>query len=263
LVNVAVLTTGFDAPEVDFIALLRATKSPVLYVQIMGRGMRLSDGKSNCLVADFTGTVDTLGPVDTIKGKLPKPKGNQEAPYKLCPDCGSRNATAALVCVDCGHAFPEPERINHGARASLAAILSSQLPKEETYSVSNVTYRLHQKEGKPNSLRVDYWSGIRMVASEWVCFEHEGFAGAKAQSWWKQRFPYYLWSESKQRGWWDEPDNADGFWVRYPKTTQEALASMPTDKALIEDPTVKQPSAITVRKSGQFSEIVRYQWEAA
>ena len=48
LVNVAVLTTGFDVPEIDFIALLRATKSPVLYVQIAGRGMRLADGKTDC-----------------------------------------------------------------------------------------------------------------------------------------------------------------------------------------------------------------------
>ena len=45
LVNIATLTTGFDAPETDLIALLRPTKSPVLYVQIAGRGMRIADGK--------------------------------------------------------------------------------------------------------------------------------------------------------------------------------------------------------------------------
>jgi DNA repair protein RadD len=265
LVNVAVLTTGFDAPEVDFIALLRATQSPVLYVQVLGRGMRLADGKTDCLVADFTETIETLGPVDAIKGKLPKPKGNQEAPHKLCPDCGSRNATAALVCVDCGHQFPEPDRVNHNARASAAAILSSQLPAEHTYQVSNVTYRLHQKEGKPDSLRVDYWSGIRMVASEWICFEHGGFAAAKAQSWWHKRtawiqsdgVPWYslLWHENKNRPWVD--DAVREGCTHIPKTTIQALECIKD----AEDHFSK-PSAITVRKSGQFTEVVRYHWEA-
>ena len=42
LVNVAVLTTGFDAPHVDLIAILRPTESVSLYQQIVGRGLRLS-----------------------------------------------------------------------------------------------------------------------------------------------------------------------------------------------------------------------------
>jgi hypothetical protein len=49
LVNVAVLTTGFDVPDVDCIALLRNTRSPVLYVQIAGRGLRIADGKRDCI----------------------------------------------------------------------------------------------------------------------------------------------------------------------------------------------------------------------
>ncbi|HRO65968.1 MAG TPA: DEAD/DEAH box helicase, partial [Pseudobdellovibrionaceae bacterium] len=45
LVNVSVLTTGFDAPHVDVIAILRPTESNSLYQQIVGRGLRLHDGK--------------------------------------------------------------------------------------------------------------------------------------------------------------------------------------------------------------------------
>ncbi len=45
LVNVSVLTTGFDAPHVDFIAILRPTQSVSLYQQIVGRGLRLDEGK--------------------------------------------------------------------------------------------------------------------------------------------------------------------------------------------------------------------------
>jgi len=56
LVNVAVLTTGFDAPHVDFIALLRPTQSVSLFQQIVGRGLRLSDNKKDCLVIDYAGS---------------------------------------------------------------------------------------------------------------------------------------------------------------------------------------------------------------
>lgn len=197
LVNVGVLTTGFDVPEVDFIALLRATKSPVLYVQIAGRGMRCVgadihestiNGKADCLWADFTDTTSLMGPVDAVKGRLPTGKRKGEAPHKLCPTCGSQNPASATECLDCGYVFPEPERINHGAEASSAAILSSQ--KETMFNVvavDNVRYRVHQKEGKPDSLRVDYHNGLMRVASEWVCLSHEGYPRRKAESWWRQR----------------------------------------------------------------------------
>lgn len=55
LVNVSVLTTGFDAPHVDVIAIMRPTESNSLYQQIVGRGLRLSDEKDDCFVLDYTG----------------------------------------------------------------------------------------------------------------------------------------------------------------------------------------------------------------
>ena len=54
LVNVSVLTTGFDAPHVDLIAILRPTESVSLYQQIVGRGLRLSPGKTDCLILDLS-----------------------------------------------------------------------------------------------------------------------------------------------------------------------------------------------------------------
>lgn len=48
--NVSVLTTGFDAPHVDLIAILRPTESVSLYQQIVGRGLRLAPGKTDCLI---------------------------------------------------------------------------------------------------------------------------------------------------------------------------------------------------------------------
>ncbi len=53
ITNCGVLTEGFDSPQVDSILLCRPTQSPGLYVQCVGRGTRVSPGKSNCLVIDF------------------------------------------------------------------------------------------------------------------------------------------------------------------------------------------------------------------
>jgi DNA repair protein RadD len=188
LVNVAVLTTGFDVPEVDFIALLRATKSPVLYVQIAGRGMRLAPGKRDCLWADFTDTTARLGPVDAITGRPPAPKGGGGAPWKVCPACGSRNLAAARVCCDCGHEFPEVELIKHGQFTNGAAILSEQMENAALEcDLTEVRYAVHQKFGSPDTMRVSYWDRLNLIAEEWVTFDHAGYNRMRAESWWSKR----------------------------------------------------------------------------
>lgn len=64
LLNVGVLTEGFDAPHVDLVALLRPTASRALFVQAVGRGMRTSPGKACCLLLDFGTNLERLGAID-------------------------------------------------------------------------------------------------------------------------------------------------------------------------------------------------------
>ena len=88
LVNVSVLTTGFDAPHVDFIAILRPTQSVSLYQQIVGRGLRLDEGKKDCLVIDYAGNnVNLYHPEVGEK----KPNSDSEPVQVLCPSCGFAN----------------------------------------------------------------------------------------------------------------------------------------------------------------------------
>lgn len=88
LVNVSVLTTGFDAPHVDFIAILRPTQSVSLYQQIVGRGLRLDEGKQDCLVIDYAGNnVNLYHPEVGEK----KPNSDSEPVQVLCPSCGFAN----------------------------------------------------------------------------------------------------------------------------------------------------------------------------
>ena len=83
LVTVLALATGFDVPDVDCILWLRPTQSPVLYVQGAGRGMRIADGKTDCLWLDFSDTTERLGPVDAIKKAARSAKAQRTRAHRL------------------------------------------------------------------------------------------------------------------------------------------------------------------------------------
>lgn len=244
LVNVAVLTTGFDAPVVDAIFLLRPTKSPVLYNQIAGRGMRVlganieestRNGKANCLWADFTDTTATQGPVDKLTGRMPATKGAAIAPFKLCPKCGSQNPTGRLVCSCCGHQFPPPDRVVHGLEASSAAVLSGQSAgKFKEVKVDSVVYQRHQKPDAPDSVRVEYRNGLVTVAREWLAFSAQ-----------------YQMPRRKAEQWWIERAKIDAI----PGSTDDALEWLAYDKSIL-----KTPTSLLLNTAGKFDDIVEYRF---
>jgi DNA repair protein RadD len=190
LVNCQVLTHGFDAPNVDCVAMLRPTMSPGLYSQMVGRGFRLHPGKENCLVLDFGGNVLRHGPVDDLRIHERNGRGSGDAPAKECPECRSLIAAGYSTCPDCGHEFPEPNRRKHDVTASTEGILSGQVTTKE-YPVQGVRYSVHQKRGAPadapRTMRVEYRLGFNQYQSEWICFEHTGWARKKAEIWWRKR----------------------------------------------------------------------------
>lgn len=190
LVNVNVLTTGFDAPNIDCVALLRPTLSPGLFYQMCGRGFRLHPGKTDSLVLDFGGNVLRHGPVDDLRIHERNGRGSGEAPAKECPECRSLIAAGYSVCPDCGHEFPEPNRRKHDVTASTDGILSGQVTTKE-YPVEGVRYSVHRKRGAPEdapkTMRVEYRLGFNHYQSEWICIEHTGWARQKAEQWWRKR----------------------------------------------------------------------------
>ncbi len=89
LVNVSVLTTGFDAPHVDVIAILRPTESNSLYQQIVGRGLRLGPDKTDCFILDYTGMGHDIFTPE-INDKKPS---KETVPVSIaCPECGFENS---------------------------------------------------------------------------------------------------------------------------------------------------------------------------
>lgn len=220
--NANVLTTGFDAPGTDLIALLRPTKSVGLYVQMVGRGTRLAEGKDDCLVLDFAGNTARHGPIDKVDGRRKEPAGDGEAPIKVCPECQTINHASVRRCIECDYEFPAPE-VKVAAQAASNALLSIQ-EQAAWCEVIGIRYARHEKAGKPASLRVIYDCGLTSH-SEWVCFEHTGFPRDKACTWWRRRATH----------------------LPPPDTVEQAMAATSA---------LRQPIAIQVRPVGQYTEIV-------
>ena len=235
LTNAQVLTTGFDAPGVDMIAMLRPTLSTSLYVQIVGRGTRLAPGKENCLVLDFAGNVRRHGPVDAVS-VLPKGggKGSDEGKVavdsvraKECPSCASLAALNASRCAVCGHEWPHVEKPKHDATAEAqVGILSTEAVPPQQMPVVDWRFARHKKPGSPDSMRVTYLAGLNAV-NEWIALEHGGYAAQKAQQWWANH----------------------GGGAPMPRTVGEALERAEAGELVM-------PATIAVKPDGKFMRIV-------
>jgi len=183
VVNVNILTTGFDDPGIDLIACLRPTHSPVLHVQSLGRGSRTKEGKKDCLVLDFAGNTARLGPINNPLVKVAgKGKGGGEPITKVCPDCDSILAPAVKFCPDCNYEF----KFEHGLSALSSNYDVIEDGKPHWIKVAKVDYELNSKFGAPSSVKVTYTCGNKSV-SEFICLEHKGFAKQKADHWVRYR----------------------------------------------------------------------------
>jgi len=185
--NVNVLTEGFDAPRIDCIVLLRPTLSAGLFSQMVGRGLRLDQNKSYCLVLDFAGCIDEHGPVDLL--------GGSPTVMATCANCRESFSRSIKVCPSCGWIIPpkemdrmeiaEREKRMHGTKASQKEILSN---KPETLKVDAVYVSRHKKDGSPDSVCVQFRSGVRMFR-HWLCLDHSGDPGIMAKKWYCRFFP--------------------------------------------------------------------------
>ena len=228
LVTVGVLTTGFNAPHIDLIAMLRPTQSCGLYVQQVGRGFRIAEGKENCLVLDFAGNIKRHGPVDAVEARNEASSGGGKPLAKECPKCSSLVALASRACPACGFEWPAPDAEDkHEATADAdATILSRGAPA--WVAVDDVRYYKHEKPGSQPSMRVEHLCGL-IKHREWVCLEHFGYARQKAEIWWRQAGKMPI------------PVNVDD--------------------ALLRISELRSPSAIQVRPDGRFFQIIRRRFD--
>lgn len=233
LTNANVLTTGFDAPATDLVVMLRPTLSTGLYVQIVGRGTRMAPQKENCLVLDFAGNVRRHGPVDAVS-ILPRSSAGSDdgsrtqvdaVRAKECPECQNLAALNASTCKICGHEWPREEKPKHEATAEAGVgILSSESVPPQMVPIVDWQWQRWQKAGSPDSVRITYLAGLSTY-SEWVCPEHEGYAGRKAAEWWSRH----------------------GGATPFPKTVDEAMERR--DELVM-------PATISVKPRGKYFDVV-------
>lgn len=133
MVSVMMLSEGYDYPAIDAIVLMRPTRSPTLYVQCVGRGLRPASGKKNCLVLDYGEVIANCGPIHDPLTRNMRAKGQGkeklEITMRVCPKCLSY--VQGDVCQDCGHEMKierDPVR-SLKTEASSADILAMRKPE--------------------------------------------------------------------------------------------------------------------------------------
>ena len=171
IINVNILTTGFNVPDIDMIAICRATQSVSLYVQIVGRGTRIAKGKTDCLVLDFGGNVERHGAIDTASCR---PKGQGIAPMKDCPECGRLYGMMQKEC-ECGHKFEIAPRVVGKKLEEKAAKggLTSTEPMQ--HDIDFVEYHAKTSSTGNNAIVVEFWQFDKQypVATMWLTLWHK------------------------------------------------------------------------------------------
>ena len=191
LCSCEVVLVGFDAVNTDGIACLRPTKSPLIYVQLLGRGMRPHHGKSDCLVADFTTNSETFPPVDEVEGRPPK-TGQGDAPTRICDNCFSIILAGLRKCPVCGEEF---DFQNHEQQfdPETGLLISGVVKNEDgtkTYPVSDVTYEVRNTRAGSEALVAYYHAPGRKtpVAEDWYnLFHHKRSVASRDMEKWLRR----------------------------------------------------------------------------
>lgn len=180
LTNANVLTTGFDYPGIDLIAMLRPTLSPGLYVQMAGRGLRVADGKDDCMVLDFAGNVSSHGPItNVVPPNRKRSEEPGEAPSKTCELCGEIVHASVRTCPACFAPFPEPEKKPLKLHDD---DIMGFAPKD--MSVKEWAWNIHTSRTSGNEmLRVSYYGGLSdPVVHEYLPVLNGGYAEEKAMA---------------------------------------------------------------------------------
>lgn len=240
LINALLLTVGYDFPGIDCIIDFQSTMSVGLHYQKRGRGFRpifarghdlrtregrlaaqAAGSKPDCLVLDFAGNDARFGPLDMIRVKSKRAKGDDAvsvAPMKECPKCQELVHTSVAVCPACEYEFPA--RPAHGDTAGDGVIVAAIEPPRE-YPVDSVQYAPHEKMGKAKTMRVIYGVGMQ-VYNEWVPIEDKRSSVRKHAVRW--------------------------FWERgltCPDTVEEALE-------MVKHGRIPQPTSIKVVPDGKY-----------
>lgn len=203
LISADQLTTGFDVPQVDLIAMLRPTKSPGLYVQMIGRGLRPAEGKKDCLVLDFARNIERLGPINNpfIRARTEKKASSkQQAPVRSCPGCQAYIPVQATVCPHCGQKIERNLELELKAGVLIERTFGHQpKPGRKIATVISVDYTEYKSVSGNVSFCAVYTcivGGKKRTIKKWLAFNQKktSIGYLEAAKTWKELscYPYKL-----------------------------------------------------------------------
>lgn len=167
--NCGVLTAGFDQPDIKTIILYRATTSLPLFLQMVGRGSRLAEGKEYFNILDFGMNIPRLGYWEKARewslDKIDAKAKEGPAPTKICDSCGGINPVSVKNCLLCGAPFvktEEEEEAEHIAELKLldpaeVRKMAAQMEVAEQVKLAknglvNANFLLHRMKKKEDAL---------------------------------------------------------------------------------------------------------------
>lgn len=172
LVNCETLTTGLNVPAIDCIALLRPSQSKGLIVQMLGRGCRQHASKRDCLVLDFSGSLEKFAPLDAIDSLY-------RSPERVSADEAKRKKAATR----------QMRQLTHEQEASLLDPMGDGVA-QMARRVEHVAYSVSDSKkylGK-QLLVVRYkLDGAIPWVTSWICLEYPGAARIYAEPWFARR----------------------------------------------------------------------------
>lgn len=216
IVNKDILTTGFNHPAISLMIDLAPTRSSGLFVQKVGRITRAlyADGydltsaegrlqaiacgkKPYAVLLDYAGNTVANGKIN--QPRIPKKRGesdgNGEAPMKACPQCLAIHYASVRKCNTydtltgnfCDFEFEFKTRLEATASSASVVARADELPIKEWFDVKAIAYTeaLSKKDNKP--MLVVTYSCFLINYKEYICLEHDGFAGSQARKWWRLR----------------------------------------------------------------------------
>lgn len=219
--NIGTLTKGIDW-DVRCIVLARPTRSEILFVQIIGRGLRTAEGKADCLILDHSDTHGRLGFVTDIHHEhlddgreVAQAERKQPLP-KECPKCTALVKNGVMTCHNCGFEFKPQVSPKLEREGYLIEITSKVLPKQVR---DKRPYQWTWTE------RMWFYGQLKTYCQE------RGFKKGFAVHKYKQKFNALPWDDSVQHA----PQIPCGTYVRQWLNQQKLAWRLQRDAQIIND----------------------------
>ncbi len=179
------ITTGFDAPFVDYIVWMAPKMSSAEWIQGLGRGTRIFPGQADCLVKDFAGNIVRCGPfTDPVIPRKKGEKGGGKAPVRMCPQCARYQPASRRTCSECGLVFPILQKITTQADGS---DIMGEKPADRKLGILNTSYKLHIQKGTGvKFISIDHIAEEGEIINEYITFDKKGYETYKAKQFWRE-----------------------------------------------------------------------------